>query len=132
MNREQLESAYRSTDYWVDDVPGGAFLFHIGEPCDRLRGEGPWAFITACNPHSRALPDEANAKLMTALEKKLDESGWRYYRGRGIASDRAWQEASLLVLGIGEADARKIGEEFGQNAIVVGGGDGVGRLLWLR
>ena len=53
--------------------------------------------------------------------------------GRGTDPSGAWPgEASVLVLGMSEAEARELGTRFGQNALLQAGADGVPRLVLLR
>jgi hypothetical protein len=85
-----IESAYRATDYRVDD-PAGRFVIRVGEPspeADRLlmlHQQSEWAFVTAYNPGSKPQPDEENARRMAELETVL-RAGWPYYSGAGSAA----------------------------------------------
>lgn len=138
MADEGLQAAYEATDYWVDDSPVGPFCIRHGErneALDRLLAAEDvrdWAYVTACNPQSRPLSDEENEGRMQALDQRMSERGFRCYRGRGVGSGGDWPaEASRLVLGIAEAEARGLGAEFGQNAIVVGKAGEAARVVWL-
>src|SRR3954470_17485472 len=91
-----LEAAYLATDYWVDDALNGPFAIRIGEPCVELAEllrhevECSWAFVTACNPDSTRLSDEANVSRMVDLEAIVRKGGWRYFHGRGVGRDGNW------------------------------------------
>jgi hypothetical protein len=133
-----IEAAYRATDYRVDDSPAGSFVLRIGEPSAAagrllaIHRQTEWAFVTAWNPGSVRLSDEENTRRMADLEQLVRLHGWRYYHGHGVGRDGQWPpEPSLLIIGISAADAVGLGAEYGQNAVVVGGADGIGRLAWV-
>jgi hypothetical protein len=129
-SRDDLEAAYRATDYRVDDAPGGPFVIRIGERCDRL-ADVDWAFVTACNPRSQRLSDEQNARRMTELETVVG-GRWLFYPGHGAGRDGRWPpEPSLLIVGIVESDAVELARRFGQNAFVAGRAGEPARLVWV-
>ena len=139
-----LIDAYLDTRYQVD----GADVSHalrIGKPI----GNGPGsvgdiigqagamcgAFITAWNPHSDpTTTPEANLAAGKRLMMRMQ--GFPHvtvHPGNGIGTDCTWPpEPSVFAVGLGEDDAIVLGREFGQNAIVWVGRDGVPRLLLLR
>ncbi|HJZ58178.1 MAG TPA: DUF3293 domain-containing protein [Gemmataceae bacterium] len=126
-----LEAAYLTTDYRVEDAPGGPFVIRIGEVSRELAGL-EWAFVTACNPGSGRLPDAENAHRMAQLEAAMREGGWRYYHGAGVGRGGQWPpEPSLLIIGIREPEAIELARQFGQNAIVAGRAVGAARLVWV-
>jgi hypothetical protein len=114
------------------------------------------AYLTACNPHSTVLSDADNRARMDALAQTLralagqgparlktrsnlhsptdsDARSYTILQGRGTDPSGAWPgEASVLVLGTGEAEARELGTRFGQNALLHAGADAVPRLVLLR
>jgi hypothetical protein len=134
----ELEAAYRSTTYSVI-VPGRAPIsIRCGARClplDLLLAESratDWAFITACNPRSANLDDEANAERMMRLELIVRGRGLACFHGEGQADDGDWPpEPSLLVLGMPEADALTLARQFEQHAIVSGSRGGEARLVWV-
>ncbi len=137
-SNDSLRLVYETTDYWVDDAPGGAFRFRIGEQAaaiDRLLAEtgvNDWVYITACNPMSRPLSDEANGHRMLELETRLRAFPCVVYHGRDVGSIGNWpSEPSLLVLGLREDQGLEVGLAFGQAAIVVGRRGEPARLVWL-
>jgi hypothetical protein len=133
-----LEAAYRSTSYSVI-VPGREPIsIRCGVRCmplDLLLAESraiDWAFITACNPRSVPLDEDANAERMMQLEMLVRGRGLACFQGEGQADDGDWPpEPSLLVLGISEADAVTVAREFEQHAIVSGRRGGEARLVWV-
>jgi hypothetical protein len=118
------------------------------------------AYLTACNPHSTMLSDADNRARMDELAQTLRalarqgparsktrsilrspahayvRSNPRSYmclHGRGTDPSGAWPgEASVLVLGMSEEQARELGTRFAQNALLHAGADGVPRLVLLR
>ncbi len=55
------------------------------------------------------------------LEHVVQERGFASYPGESIGDDGLWPpESSLLVLGIGRIDAARLGQRFGQLAVVYG------------
>jgi|GEM_PF-200940 len=127
--REELEAAYRDTEYRVDEYPGGTFTIRIGESPAEL-ADVEWAFVTACNPHSKPLSEAENNRRMAELENAVI-GRWQHYRGSGVARDSSWREPSLLIVGICEPDAVELARRFGQNAIVAGGPGERARLVWV-
>jgi len=134
----ELEAAYRSTSYSVI-VPGREPIsIRCGARClplDLLLAESRatnWAFITACNPRSTPLDDDANDERMMRLEMLVRGRGLNCFQGEGQADEGDWPpEPSLLVLGISEADAVAVAREFEQHAIVSGSRGGEARLVWV-
>jgi hypothetical protein len=131
-----LDTAYRATDYRVDG-PNRSFMIRIGDcsvDLDELlfdERESNWAYLTACNPGSARLTDEANARRTDELRTVL-RAGWpRHYPGVSVGRDGTWREPSFLVLGITESDAVELARHFGQNAIVAGRVGEPARLVWV-
>lgn len=126
-----LESAYRATDYRVDG-PVGPFVIRIGEVCDAIPADS-WAYITACNPRSRRLPDNENTRRMQMLRAEVESAGYRYWRGHSEAQDHSWPpEPSLLVFDISRNQAAQLGRQFDQWAIVFGLRGQPAELVWIQ
>ena len=80
-----------------------------------------WAFITAWNPGSQLLPSHENAVRHQQFEQDLRLLGYEMFAGAGEPSDSVWApEQSLLILGVSEPEAIRLGRKYGQAAIVVG------------
>ncbi len=130
MIEAHLASAYRNTTYRVF-FPDEAVDIRIGEHqprLDELLGGQSWAFVSAENPGSRQSGD--NAERHGRLVERL--KGFECYSGLGIPDEGDWPpEKSLLVSGISEQEAIKIGREFGQNAILCGDRSTPARLVQL-
>jgi hypothetical protein len=134
---DPLAAAYLATDYRVCDSPLGPFVIRCGEHSPLATAlvtrepVGRWAFVTAENPGSVLLAREANAERMRQLRAVVEAAGYTHHPGRGQGPGDWPPEASLLVLGIAEAEAVSLGRRFGQRAIVTGRRDGPARLVWL-
>lgn len=90
-----------------------------------------WAFITPYNPASVLLSDAENKERMVQLLAVL--KGYLCYYGEGRGTDPAWlPEQSVLILGISQAKANKLGRAYGQLAIVTGSINKSARLVLLQ
>jgi hypothetical protein len=123
---ETLLEAYRRTAF-IAHTPEGRLVLRVGESCAELnavlaaRGVGTWAYVTAVNPGSVLLSPDDNAVRQRRLQRTIDDLGFASYRGEGVGDDGRWpSEASVLILGIDRTDARRLGREYGQLAIVYG------------
>jgi hypothetical protein len=139
MRDSNLEAAYRNTNFWVEDAPGGSFCIRVGTLCPELDriladlGVSDWAYITAYNPGSELVGEEENTQRMLMLEKQLRGLTYVIFHGKGVAPMGGWpSEPSLLVLGIVAAQAREIGAAVGQKAIVVGRHGQAAQLAWME
>ena len=134
----ELEALYRATTYRVF-LPGGHCDLRIDQPCEKLSswletaGASSFAIITACNPGSQPVDAARNAEQQSLLECDLLEGNYEPYAGENVADDAAWPvEESCFVVDIAAEDACALGQDYGQNAVVFGGADGVPRLLWIE
>jgi hypothetical protein len=128
--------AYQDTEYRVQsDKP---FTLQIGTLNDPLlvihklyRVECS-ALITAWNPFSQILSETENNIRQLQLKNELGRRGLKYLPGIGQHPSNNWPgEESFLVLGLNLQEAKKLGEHFGQNAIVWCGADGIPELILL-
>ncbi|CAG9172548.1 hypothetical protein LMG23992_02264 [Cupriavidus laharis] len=90
------------------------------------------AYITACNPFSVEQEPARNAELQRAMAEALRQRGLRHIDGIGQHPTNDWGEASFLVLGLSLNEAKALGAQLGQNAIVWCGADAVPQLILLR
>jgi len=132
-----LLEAYRGTEFRVADR-GWSFVLRVDQAspvlaaCHEAFGVTRSAYLTAWNPRSEPQTCEVNAAAQAQLEADLAELGLPFLRGEGVDPTGAWpSEASVLVLGIAEENARRLGRRHGQDAIVVAGRDAVARLVML-
>ena len=91
------------------------------------------AFLTACNPFSQELTDEANGERQKALAKELASRSLEFVAGIGQHPSNQWPgEPSYLVFGLTLEAAKTLGARLEQNAIVWSGSDGTPQLILLR
>jgi hypothetical protein len=128
--------AYLEATYAVD-TRIGIVNFKIGakkDSVDKLLtryAATSWAHVTACNPglatRSPADNDSANQKLADTLRHRR----YTVLAGDGHDDSGRWPtEPAWFVVGIDEADARRLAREFGQWAIVTGRIREAARLVW--
>lgn len=134
----ELERAYRATTYRVF-LPGGVCDLRIGQVSDTLRcwleagGYQHFAILTAFNPGS--LPEEASVNLahQSQLECELLEANYEPFAGQNLPDNAdAPIEESCLVPDLAPEDACALAADYGQNALVCGGIDGLPHLLWIE
>ncbi|AVR44763.1 DUF3293 domain-containing protein [Christiangramia fulva] len=132
--KQELINAYYHTSYNIFEPPISIKIGQQNPQLDILlknHHQSCWAYVTAYNPFSELLPDEENEERHCLLKDKLNE--YPFLEGEGVGLDPSWNpEKSLLILGISETDAVKLGEYFQQNAIVVGRRKGQARLVLLK
>lgn len=133
-----LEAAYRSTTYVVR-VGSVPLALRIGERSaafERLlatRGIRSAAYMTAWNPMSRAAGRAYNEAAARKLVSVLRRRGWSFVEGEGRGETPDWPpERSLLVLGIGRAQAQRLAVDFRQNAFVFVRRGRPAELVWAR
>ena len=130
-----LWDAYRRTTY-AARTGNGEIRIHpdrrssdLDALLDQTRAD-QWAYITAYNPESRRLSDDDNAARQRALVQAVRDLGLTFFEGESVLDAATWPpEPSLLILGIPPDDARALGRQFGQRAIVLGRLDQPARLV---
>lgn len=73
--------------------------------------------ISAANPYSELMSDEANLALEVQMKARLDELGFRYQDCHGQSSDGQWVERSVMVFNAPLDSMKQIGADYLQNAI---------------
>lgn len=134
---QDVIQAYLETHYHVHG--SAPTTLKVGEPNTVLAalhdaaGVTHSAYITACNPFSVEQEPARNAELQRALAEALRQRGLRHIDGIGQHPANGWDgEASFLVLGLSLNEAKALGAQLGQNAIVWSGADAVPQLILLR
>lgn len=129
--------AYLETEYRAHGEPG--FTLRVGQAsADLLSAHKRQkadcsAFLTACNPFSQILVDEANAERHAALGREISQRSLASIEGIGQHPSNQWPgEASHLIFGLTLEAAKALGTRLEQNAIVWAGGDAVPQLILLR
>ena len=134
-----LFNAYLQTDYWCAGIgsnPDFVLNINLLQPEMKVVYEvfatNCAAFLTAWNPYSRMLGELENTERQNQMIKRLESLGYSCLAAEGHPRNGDWKpESSILVPGLSEADACRIGKEFEQNAIVWVGQDCIPRLLVL-
>ena len=121
-----LFDAYRHTTFHAN-TPHGRLILRVGQRCveldDLLHRHGviTWGYVTAFNPGSVLLSVDVNVARQSELERAIATLGLVSYPGEGVGEEGCWPpEPSFLVLGISRGDALKLGQKFGQLAVVCG------------
>jgi hypothetical protein len=121
-----LWRAYERAVYRVFDE-GRPIIFRIGRTSARLdrllerHAATRWAHITAWNPSSIPLSKSENERRQRRLVAALKRAGFTALEGEGADPRGRWTpEPTAFVLGIGVRDARRLGREYDQLAMVVG------------
>jgi hypothetical protein len=136
-----LIEAYRSAHYRVGSAHE-AFVLLVNQYSERLSqlfnasGHRCAAFLTSCNPFGIRQNAESSRAACAALRNRLDEyvsSSDQIIEGTGSDPREGWSpEESFLVLGLDLEEARRLGREFRQNAIVWAGKGAIPKLILLR
>jgi hypothetical protein len=131
-------AAYLATHYHVA-VDGADLVLRIGEPSaalDRLlarEGVDTAGVITAHNPRSRPTSAAENDAAAARLIARVTALGLGHALHVGRDPAGAWPaEEGLMVFGLDDATARRIGAEFDQNAYVRCRRGGTPELVLLR
>lgn len=132
MNKE-LAKAFEQAIYQIDQplmrlligIPNPEFMEFL-----RKKESSCWAILTAVNPRSVILEESENKRRMEELRKELTH--YTVYPGRALDPSGEWPpEENLLILDIDREEATFLGKKWEQNAILFGGNDGRGKLIWL-
>lgn len=132
-----MDAAYRATTYRVF-LPVGHADLRIDQP-DAVLGKwlgknkcSSYAIITAHNPGGQVIESESNVERQSQLECELLEGNYEPYAGENLPDGDGPVEESCFVPDIAPEDACALAGDFGQNAIVCGGADGIPRLVWIN
>ncbi len=128
-------AAYRRTEYrmaagfalWIDEHNADleAWQLRHGEHCS--------AFVCAVNPRSVQLSHHENRARHERLRTQLTREGLYFEEGQGIDPERSWPpEPGFLIAGVDPTQARRLGRQFDQNAVIWSGAEAIPHLLLLR
>ncbi|WP_423679685.1 DUF3293 domain-containing protein [Undibacterium sp. WLHG33] len=130
-------AAYQETHYHVNGLL--PFTLRIGIPSTELKklykesGANSGTLITACNPYSVLLSDSQNQEHQLRLATELRKRSLIFCDGEGRHLSGEWHaEASNFVLGMSLEAAKKLANQFAQNAIVWCDADAIPQLILLR
>lgn len=129
--------AYRETDFRV--AAPEPFVLRVGVASAQLaelyrqHRADCCIWITACNPYSQLIGDDANAARQLELARELRALGLTLFDSIGQHPAGNWPaEPGYLVPGLSLAVAKALGEKYEQNAILWCGPDAVPELVLLR
>jgi hypothetical protein len=133
----RLLALYRRAHYGVLLPDRSGAVLQVGAPlplvvADWIAGTGNAVYLTACNPHSRALSPEQNAERMRALREQLRVRGERFLEGAGVLLGEAWSEPSVLVASMPMPVVDRMARELEQNAVLTIARGGPPRLRLFR
>jgi hypothetical protein len=119
-----LLTFYRASHYEAVLPDGRTLRLRVGERPPPVLFE--WmgeddlsAYLTACNPHSRALTAAQNAQRMAVLLQELEAGNIPYLRGEGFLPGETWREPSVLVKGLSLGDIDALVRRHSQNSILL-------------
>lgn len=132
-----LIHAYRHTCYGVQaETPFAFMVGHLSRALQQLMahyGCQSAVYLTACNPHSRALAAEENARRQEQLAEALRQRGLAFVPGVGQGLNTDWvAEPSYWVPFLSLEDGKVLGQHFNQNAIIWCEPKAVPQLILLR
>ena len=132
-----LIEAYESTDFRV--LEPQEFTLRVGRYSPELQAlyadlrVSSAGYLTAWNPFSAETSGEDNRKAQRRLLRRLSLEGFPTLNALGIDPSGDWPgEESVFVPGLDLEQAKALGTEFGQNAIVWADADAVPQLILLR
>lgn len=73
--------------------------------------------ISAANPYSEKLPDDANLKAERRMKAEFEKYGFKHRICKGQSPDGRWTERSFMVFNAPIGAIKQIGEDYLQNAI---------------
>ncbi len=123
----ELWENYRRSEYRI----GSPFnlTLRVNQPATGLP-DGPWVFLTAWNPRSEPKSESENRAKQLELEALLRNEGVRCVPALGWDPLQEWaDEECILALGLQRERALELGRQYGQNAILVGIGEGIVELV---
>jgi hypothetical protein len=132
-----LITAYKATNFTV--LEPRAFTLRIGQHSAELQalyvelGVSSAGYLTAWNPFSKVTSEVDNKNAHRQLLRKLSLEGFPTLNAMGVNPGGEWPgEESVFVPGLSLDQAKLLGTEFGQNAIVWADADAVPQLILLR
>jgi Protein of unknown function (DUF3293) len=121
MIEQELWDAYCSTVVVFTDTAGQA---QVVSPT--AQKSGTWIgdnasdeilIISAANPYSELMSDEANLELELRMKAQLDAQGFHYRDCQGQSPDGQWVERSVMVFNAPLEVIKQLGTQYQQNAI---------------
>ena len=133
-----LIKAYQNTEYQFSSEKGLGRLY-IDSHCQDLESlmrsneYDSACFISAFNPFSVERSQVDNFKANEELRKEISALGLTYHDGIGVDPSGEWEgEPSFLIMGISRTESMRLGNKYGQNAIVWIDSRAIPKLILLR
>ena len=121
---ESLIQAYKKTNYYVY-YDSELIIINIGLKNQKLlklfkdKKLTSASIITAYNPFSEIKTEEQNSLAQLKLKESIVDSNLSFINAMGKDAQHKWpNEASYFIEDITKIEAKKLGKEFNQNAIV--------------
>lgn len=133
-----LAQSYARARYEIrfDDATFTRRIGGVDQACDaRLRKAGcrrRWFIVTPCNPRSRHQDQAGNEARLRAMAQRLREAGRSHVGSLASAEDGTWPEAGFCIFDLAEREARALGRQYQQHAIVSGVLGNAPMLIWLN
>jgi hypothetical protein len=86
-------------------------------------------WLTAYNPGSQRRDEEENLDDQMRLLSQIEAARLNYFVGHSMDQDGDWYEPSYLVLGLNQEEGVRLGQAFGQVAVVSINIEGTPRLI---
>lgn len=137
-NSSDLIASYLQTDYLISiDIESVCLrIDHYSEPLAqalKTAQQSCAAIVSAYNPQSKLRSDEENTRAHQLLQKSLTDQQYDFCESLHNDPVGQWPiEKGYFVTGMHLDDARAIGQEFNQKAIVWISGDAIPRLILLN
>ncbi len=131
-----LIQAYKETEYRVYVPELIITVDELHPDLDEFiidNGAFQWAYISAHNPYSQPTTALKNVQQHQALVQEVKMHNWTYCEGVGMSKNGEWPpEISLLIVDITLEEAKKLGQQFRQNAILFGQVNKTAQLILLE
>ncbi len=117
---QALVAAYTTAVYTVT-FPSGPAVFRVGatpEGNTAPAGRHTVTIVTAYNPGSLCPSPEDNERANARLRSSLTAASRAFFPAVGASPDLTWSEPSFAVFDLEEAEARALGRQFHQAAVL--------------
>jgi hypothetical protein len=135
---DELIASYHSASYCFGTGPSAILLCidQYSKPLSSLIAESGRrcaVFISAYNPGSRIQSSESNRVAHDRLHNDLRPHADQIIEGVSSDPSGVWPpEMGFLAVGVDLATAQRLGDQYGQNAILWADEDAIPRLILLR
>lgn len=111
--------AYTNSVVTVELPSGPLIVVPTDDPSGRLPNglTEPVHVVTAWNPGSRSLDEDANARRNAELRNELERRNAAWFPARGAAPDDSWHEDGFAITGWSRQDACALARELDQAAV---------------